>query len=306
MSNSKAPKNKSKSIYGIEQIAWRFSRNKIAVFFLILLIILVVASLFAPYISDILDIRANDVDLTNRFASPSFENLLGTDELGRDIFVRLLFGGRVSLSVGIVTAIFAAAIGGVVGLIAGFFGGKIDTILMRLTDGIIILPLLPFLIILSAIDWQKIGVNFNSDGFNLWQIVLIIAIFGWTTTARLVRAQVYVIKEQDYIRAAKAMGVSSPTIIFKHILPNVIAVIIVATTLSIGNIILLESVLSFLGLGIQPPTASWGNMLTNAQNMIWEQPLITLYPGFLIFITVMAFNVIGDALQDALNPKSVY
>ncbi len=292
--------NKSYSIYGISQIVRRFWGNKIAVFFLILLLIFIFTSVFAGTIGALLDIDPDEVNLMARYAPPSWENLLGTDALGRDIFLRLLFGGQISLTVGILTALLAAIIGGAIGTVSGFFGGKIDSFLMRITDGVIILPLLPFLIILSAIDWGKLGVNLTGG---ILPIIVIISLFGWTTVARLVRAQVYVIKEQDYIKAAKALGVSSMSIITRHILPNTVAIIIVATTLSVGNIILLESVLSFLGLGIQPPTASWGSMLTNAQEIIWEQPLIMLYPGLAIFITVMSFNIVGDALQDAINPK---
>lgn len=184
----------------------------------------------------------------------SASNPLGTDELGRDVMLRLLYGGRISLSTGLTAACVAATIGTVIGLCAGYFGGRLDALLMRLTDGVIALPLLPLLIVL----------------------------------------------------AAHGIGASHLHIMYNHILPNLISTIIVAVTLFIGNVILLESVLSFLGLGIQPPMPSWGNMLTNAQNLIWEAPMLAVYPGMLIFITVISFNFLADGLQDALDPRAEY
>lgn len=299
----------SGSLYGTRQVLRRFKRNRTALAALCVLAVLCLASMAAGPVEQLLGLNANDVDLMNRFMPPSAIHLLGTDALGRDIFLRLLYGGRVSLTVGLVTALLVAVIGTVVGLVAGFYGGRLDGFLMRLTDGVIILPLLPFLIILSSVDLAKLGIDparFDGAGLSVLHIVFVIAIFGWTTVARLVRAQVYVVKEQDYIRAARALGVTPLKILLRHVLPNVVAVMIVAVTLSVGNIILLESVLSFLGLGIQPPAASWGNMLTGAQELVWEHPFLTLYPGGMIFITVMAFNIVGDGLQDALNPKSLH
>lgn len=297
----------SGSLYGTRQVLRRFARNRFAVFALCVLAFLCLLALAAGSFEKMLGLNANDVDLMSRFLPPSSAHLLGTDALGRDMFLRLLHGGRISLSVGLVTALLVAVIGTVVGLLAGFYGGRLDAFLMRLTDGVIILPLLPFLIILSSIDLAKLGIDparFDGAGLSVLHIVFVIAIFGWTTVARLVRAQVYVVREQDYIRAARALGVAPLKILLRHVLPNVVAVMIVAVTLSVGNIILLESVLSFLGLGIQPPAASWGNMLTGAQELVWEHPFLTLYPGGMIFVTVMAFNIVGDGLQDALNPKS--
>lgn len=297
----------SGSLYGTRQVLRRFKRNRFAVFALCVLVFLCLLALAAGYCEKLLGLSANDVDLASRFLPPSAAHLLGTDALGRDMFLRLLHGGRISLTVGLVTALLVAVIGTIVGLLAGFYGGRLDSFLMRLTDGVIILPLLPFLIILSSIDLAKLGIDparFDGAGLSVLHIVFVIAIFGWTTVARLVRAQVYVVREQDYIRAARALGVAPLKILLRHVLPNVVAVMVVAVTLSVGNIILLESVLSFLGLGIQPPAASWGNMLTGAQELVWEHPFLTLYPGGMIFVTVMAFNIVGDGLQDALNPKS--
>jgi peptide/nickel transport system permease protein len=240
-----------------------------------------------------------------RNAGPSLAHPLGTDELGRDLMLRLLHGGRVSLGVGLAAAVIAAVIGTGIGLVAGYFGGRFDSLLMRLTDGVIALPLLPLLIVLAAIDLTKLGLPEASGGTaSLYRIVGLIALVGWTTTARLVRAATLSMKARDFVTAARALGAGNGRIMAVHLLPNVASPIIVATTLSIGNIVLLESVLSFLGLGIQPPMASWGNMLTNAQELIYSAPMLAVWPGLLIFITVMAFNFVGDGLQDALDPRS--
>ncbi|HLJ64082.1 MAG TPA: ABC transporter permease [Stellaceae bacterium] len=238
-------------------------------------------------------------DLHHRFAPPSLTHPLGTDELGRDELFRLLAGGRVSLLVGIMASLAAAGLGTLIGLIAGFRGGLVDTCLMRITDGVIALPLLPLLIVLAAIDLGKLGLPAElaqSEGMSLYRIIVLVALIGWTTVARLVRAATLSLKAQDFVRAAVALGVRQGRIQRVHILPNLASPIIVATSLSVGHVILLESVLSFLGLGIEPPLTSWGNMLTGAQELMSLDPALALYPGLLIFITVMACNFLGDAL----------
>lgn len=247
------------------------------------------------------------VDLFNRFAPSTVSHPLGTDELGRDVLVRLLQGGQVSLMVGLTAAVIAAIIGTFIGILAGYFGGWLDHLLMRITDGVIALPLLPLLIVLAAVDLSKLGLPdhiVHSESISLYRIIVIVALAGWTTSARLVRANTLAIRERPFVMAARAQGAGPLRIMVVHILPNLASPIIVATTLSIGNIILLESVLSFLGLGIQPPVPSWGNLLTNAQELIWQAPMLAFYPGVLIFMTVIAFNFIGDGLQDALDPRS--
>ncbi len=289
-------------------LAWRrFRRHPFALPSVVLIALFALASLCAPLIESALGVDANKVDLLVRLAPASADAWLGRDELGRDIFVRLLYGGQVSLLVGIVTALVAAVIGTCVGLFAGYRGGAIDAVLMRFTDSMIALPLLPLLIVLAALDLSKLGVPeaiAQSEHISLYRIVIIVALVGWTTSARLVRGAALSLRERDFVAATRAQGASGARIMFIHILPNLISPIVVATTLSAGKVILMESVLSFLGLGIQPPTSSWGNMLTNAQQLIYSAPELAIYPGLLIFLTVIAFNFLGDGLQDALDPKA--
>jgi peptide/nickel transport system permease protein len=285
----------------------RFLRHRLGVVSAGVLVVLVLACLAAPLAATLLGHDPNLVDLFGRFAPPGAGHPLGTDELGRDLLLRLLYGGQVSLFVGLVGAVASALLGTLIGLVAGYAGGRTDALLMRLTDAVIALPLLPLLIVLAAIDLTKLGLPpdlANAEGASLYRILLIVALAGWTTVARLVRGATLSVRERDYVRAAVALGARPVRIMAAHILPNVASPIIVATTLSVGNVILTESVLSFLGLGIQPPLPSWGNMLTNAQELIWQAPALAIYPGLLIFITVIAFNFIGDALQDAMDPRA--
>ncbi len=286
----------------------RFLRHRLAVISAGVLVVLALASLLAPMVEGWMGVDANAVDLFNRLQPASAAHPLGTDEAGRDVLVRLLYGGRVSLFVGMAAALTAALLGTSVGLISGYFGGRLDALFMRLTDGVIALPLLPLLIVLAALDLQKLGFSAEaaqSESANLYRIVAIVALVGWTTVARLVRATALSLRERPFVLAARAQGASAFRIMTVHILPNLASPIIVATTLSVGNVILLESVLSFLGLGIQPPLPSWGNLLTNAQELIWDAPALAVYPGMAIFITVIAFNFVGDGLQDALDPRAL-
>ena len=283
----------------------RFAKHHLAVGSGLTLIILCALVLSAPLFEIWIGSNVDTINLLNRFGQPSISHPLGTDELGRDVFIRLLYGGRVSLFVGLVAALSASFIGIIIGLTAGYNGGIYDKVLMRLTDGVISLPLLPLLIVLAAIDPAKLGFNTGNEGsMGLYRIVFIVAVVGWTTVGRLVRSSTLVLKHRPFVLAAHAQGASPIQIMTSHILPNLASPIIVSTTLSAGNVILLESVLSFLGLGIQPPMPSWGNLLTNAQELIWNAPSLAFYPGLLIFITVIALNFIGDGLQDALDPKA--
>jgi peptide/nickel transport system permease protein len=267
---------------------------------LLLLALIAIASFAGPPFAAALGADPQAVDLLDRLAGPSAAHPLGTDELGRDVLFRLLQGGRVSLSIGIAAAITAAALGTAIGLAAGYIGGWTDRVLMRATDALIALPLLPLLIVLAALDLGKLGLPSSiagSDELSLLRILALTVLVGWTTAARLVRGATLVVRERDFVRAARSLGASVPHILRLHILPNVMAPLIVATTLSVGDIILLESVLSFLGLGVQPPLASWGSMLSNAQELITTDPKLAIYPGLMIFLTVIACNLSGDALQ---------
>lgn len=288
--------------------AWnRLVRHRLALISLVFLLIMLVLSLAAPLIAGLRGIDATQTDLFRRLEAPSWEFWLGTDDLGRDVFQRLLDGGRVSLLVGVSGAVLSAVIGAVIGVLAGYLGGRLDALLMRLTDGVISLPLLPLLIVLAAVDPRKIGVPAEiaqSEMFSLYRIVVIVALTGWTTVARLVRAETLSLKARDFTRAARALGARPERIMMRHILPNAAGSLVVATTMSVGTLILFESTLSFLGLGIQPPAASWGNMLTGAQELLQAAPVLALWPGLLIFMTVIAFNFLGDGLQDALDPRS--
>lgn len=285
-------------------LAWgRFRRHRLGFCGAVFLLAMAAASWSASLLGSLLGVDAHAVDLFARFAPPSAEHWLGADELGRDLMLRLLHGGRVSLTVGLAAAAVAAVIGTCVGLAAGWRGGMLDTLLMRLVDGVIALPLLPLLIVLAAVDLTKLGLEEGGDA-SLYRIVAIVALVGWTGVARLVRAATLAARSRDYVRAARALGARPARILLRHVLPNAASPILVASTLSVGNIILFESVLSFLGLGIQPPMASWGAMLSNAQETIWQAPGLAVWPGVAILLTVIAFNFLGDALQDALDPRS--
>ena len=286
----------------------KFFNTPTAVISLSFLLLMILIILLGPIYEYLRAADSTRVDLFNRFSGPTGTYILGTDELGRDLMLRLLNGGEVSLSIGLIASIIAGSIGTVLGLTSGYFGGKIDSIIMRFADTIISLPLLPLLIVLTAIDLSKLGIPqtyIDMPFFSTFKIIIIISLVGWPTIARLVRASTLIVREDDFIQVALAQGYGPIRIMFKHVLPNVTSPIIVATTLGIGNIILFESVLSFLGLGIQPPVASWGNMLTGAQELIYEDPKLAIWPGTLIFLTVIAFNFLGDSLQRAFRTRSI-
>ena len=272
----------------------------------LLLAAIAIASFAGPPLAAALGIDSQAVELLDRLAEPSVSHPLGTDELGRDVLFRMLEGGRVSLSIGIAAAIAAAALGTAIGLAAGYLGGWTDRALMRATDALIALPLLPLLIVLAAIDLDKLGLParlIQSDDVSLVRILALTVLVGWTTSARLVRGATLITRNRDFVRAARSLGAGTPHILWLHILPNVLGPLIVAATLSVADVILLESVLSFLGLGIQPPLASWGSMLSNAQELIATAPMLAVYPGLMIFLTVIACNLFGDALQQRLDPR---
>jgi peptide/nickel transport system permease protein len=235
-------------------------------------------------------------------------HIFGTDELGRDVLMRLVYGTQVSMGVGVLVAIVSAFIGLLVGALAGYYGGTIDTILMRTTDALLSLPLLPVLVVIAAIDLQKVPFLSSITQFgneSIIKLVFILCLFSWMVVARLVRGSILSLREREFILAAKTLGATDSTIIIRHMFPNVIAPLLVSVTLGVGESILFEAALSFLGLGIQPPTPSWGNMLFNALELIYKAPFLAIIPGILILLVVVSFNFLGDGLQDAIDPKSV-
>ena len=273
----------------------------------LLLAALALAVTFGPPIGRGFGLDGEGIDLLHRLQPPGWGRPLGTDELGRDLFVRLLEGGRVSLAVGLLGALLAALAGTLIGLLAAFARGPLDGLLMRVADIVLALPLLPLLVILAAVDPLELGLDAelaSSAVLDIARIVVLVAAFGWPTTARLVRAGALAILAAEHVRAARALGATPLRVALRHVLPGLAAPITVATTLALGQVILGESVLSFLGLGIRPPTPSWGNMLTNAQETLWQAPLLALWPGLLILATVTACNLLGDALADAAAPRA--
>ena len=285
----------------------RFRHNKLAIISLVFLAALAIACAMAAPLEYLTGVDSNVTNLLRRFKPPSAEHWLGTDDLGRDVFLRLLYGGQVSIAVGVLATLLTSIIGVAVGVTAGYVGGRLDNLLMRLTDCIIALPLIPVLIVLGAVDLTKLGLSAtaaNSPLTVFLRIVIIIALVEWTTVARIARAGAITIRDADFVRAATVSGASGFYNVFVHVLPNIATPLIVAMTLSVGRIILFESTLSFLGFGIAPPTPTWGNMLTNAQQLIISAPLLAVYPGILIFATVMSVNFVGDGVRSAFDPRA--
>ncbi|WP_368655153.1 oligopeptide ABC transporter permease [Ornithinibacillus sp. 4-3] len=269
----------------------KFLKNKLAVIGAIIIILIIASAIIVPWITEY---NPDKQDLLNQLSPPSKEHLLGTDDLGRDVFSRLLYGSRVSLSVGFLAVAGMMIIGTVIGAIAGYFGGIFDSVLMRFVDVIISFPQIFLLITLIAVLQPSLNT-----------LIIVFALFSWTSTARLVRGEFLSLRNREFVLAARTMGIRTWKIIFSHILPNAMGPVIVSATLQIGYVILAESTLSYLGLGVQPPTPSWGNMLQSAQdyNIMLNAWWYPLFPGFMILITILSFNFVGDGLRDALDPK---
>lgn len=272
------------------QMVWRrFKRHRLAVASLVVLCLLYLMAVFAPFLATH-DYQAVAPEKKNQ--APSSEHWFGTDDVGRDIYSRILHGARISLSVGFVAAGFAVLVGTIVGSVAGYFGGVVDDVLMRVTEIFMAFP--TFFLLITVVSLLP---------RSIFNIMIVIGLTSWPGLARMVRAEFLSLREQDFSEAARAIGASNRRIIFRHILPNAMAPIIVSTTLRIGGAILTESGLSFLGLGVTEPFPSWGNILNRGRNFIRYAPWITIAPGFFIFITVLCFNFIGDGLRDALDPR---
>jgi peptide/nickel transport system permease protein len=284
----------------------RLRRHKLAIAGLIVLILMVSAAVFAgqlaPFDPNAIDeVHWQGTPLPPCFqdASQCFGHPLGTDDIGRDLLSRLLFGARISLMVGFFAVLMEVVIGSVLGAIAGYYGGWIDWAIMRVTDVFLSIPLLPLLLVLTAI----VAASSSKAALSFGVIVLIIGTLSWMGVARLVRASFLSLREREFAEAARAIGNNDARIIFRHLLPNAIAPIVVQATLDVAGVIVLESTLSFLGLGIQPPTASWGNMLSNAQANLATAWWAAVFPGLCILVTVLAINYMGDGLRDALDPN---
>jgi len=269
-----------------------FLRHRLAVAGLVVITILGLAAIFAPLVA------THDpytVDLLAARQGPSRDHWLGTDEVGRDVFSRLVYGARVSLSVGLVAVTIYTTIGVVLGAISGYFGGFVDGAIQRLTDTVMCFPTL--IIIIAAV---------SITGPSIWNVMLIIGLLTWTGTCRLVRGQFLSLREQAFVEAARSVGASDMRLIFRHVLPNSVAPVIVSATFGVAAAILTEAGLSFLGLGVQPPTASWGNLINLAQSatILQQMPWLWAPPGVLIAVAVLSINFIGDGLRDALDPRA--
>lgn len=270
-------------------IGKRFLRNRLSVIGAVIVFLLIIISLSAPLISPY---DPTTIDVHNVLSPPGKEHLLGTDELGRDLLSRIIWGSRVSLKVGFIAVGIAVSAGIIIGSIAGFYGGVIDNILMRFVDIMLAFP--TFFLILAVISILEQGI---------FTIMVVIGLTNWMDVARLVRAEFLSLKEKDFVAAARAIGASDKRIIFSHILPNALSPVFVAATFGIAGAILIESGLSFLGLGVQPPEPSWGNILTSGKDNIEVAWWLSLYPGLAILITVLSYNLVGEGLRDALDPR---
>jgi peptide/nickel transport system permease protein len=286
---------------GLLEMAWqRFRRDRLAMAGTAILAFLVVIALVAPILSrHVIGYTPEQVALGGVLKPPGYRaatdqavHWLGTDELGRDVLTRAIYGGRVSLYVSFLTVLISLTVGTVVGAVAGYYGGWVDIVLMRLVDIVLSIPGL-FLLILISVVFRP-GVT---------GLAFVIASLNWMGTSRLVRGEFLSLKARDFVDAATVVGARNRRIIFRHILPNATSPIIVSATLALGGVILTEAALSFLALGVQPPTPSWGNMLTNAQQYLYRAPYLIVIPGFFIFVTVLSGNLMGNGLRDALDPK---
>ncbi len=277
------------------QVWRRFRKNKAAVISAVILLILILVSVFAPVITSTTTGWGRDeIDIKYIQSEPSARHPLGTDSIGRDTWTRLLYGGRVSMGIAGAAVVGYMAIGIVVGALAGYFGGWVDNLLMRIADVVLSFPFIPFILTLSAIFRPGVEI-----------LVITIAIISWPEPARLVRGEFLSLRERDFIEAARATGAGPLRIMFKHLLPNAMAPLIVSATLNIAGIILLESALSYLGFGVKMPIPTWGNMLTEVNNIavLTRMPWLWVPPGLMIFLTVLSINFLGDGLRDALDPR---
>lgn len=275
----------------LRQMATRFMRHRLAVVGLIVLVTMALIVIIGPWVMPY-EYDEQDFTILGLPTAPSAAHWLGTDELGRDALTRLIYGGRVSLGVGLLGAIISTMVGTAIGSIAGFYRGFVDTVLMRFTDVMLSIPTLPLVLLLATL-------------FRPSPVLLIVIVGGliWMGTARLVRSQFLALREREYVEAARALGATGPRLILRHILPNALGPITVAATLAVGSSIMMESGLSFLGFGIMPPVPTWGNILNSASGWLSMAPWLAIPPGLCIFFTVLAVNFVGEGLRDAMEPR---
>jgi peptide/nickel transport system permease protein len=290
-----------------QQLIWRrFRKHKLAMWgiagFLVLLVFIIIGSIIVT------DDKANEVDLQARLSPPTQVHWMGTDSTGRDIFARMIHGGQISLIVGFLSVIFSVGLGALIGGVAAYYGGWVDIILMRFTEAMLSIPSLFLLIVLGKYlgkDVQTITVFGRSFSGSVGIVIVVIGATSWMYLARIVRANVLSLKEMDYISVSKSLGASDVRIFFRHLIPNTMGAIIVSSTLGLAGAILNEAYVSFLGLGVQPPTASWGNMLTSAQSFIQQGAWwMWVFPSLFIIVTILCINLAGDGLRDAFDPRS--
>lgn len=282
-------------------ISRRFARHRLAVLGLIVLGVLSLVTVVAPWV---VPYDPNALSASDRLQSPSSEHLLGTDAVGRDILSRVLYGGRISLVIGLSATAFSVILGTIVGALSGYFGGWIDNILMRVVDVFLSFPSLFILIVLATVI--QTNNHLRPYAGSIWPIAVVIGMLSWMALARIVRATFLSIRETDFVESARAVGAGNTRIMVRHILPGALGPIIVQATLLVAVTIITESGLSYLGLGVQPPTATWGTLLQDAQAHMQDLPLFAIAPGLMIFLTVMSINYVGDGLRDAFDPHSQY
>jgi len=283
--------------------AWRrFRRHRLAVLGLVVLVLMIVLVVIGPWVWKV---QINDIDFSSRLNPPSANHPFGTDDLGQDIFARMLYGGRISLSVGLSAMLMAMVVGVTIGAIAGISRGAVDAALMWVTDLFLSLPLLPLLLVLTYLFRDGLKTMFGPEVGVFILVVVVIGAFGWMSVARLVRAQFFSLREKEFVEAARALGASTTRQVIRHILPNALGPVIVAGTIDVAAAIIAESTLSFLGLGFPPDIPTWGRILFDAKDNLDVAPHWALIPGAAIFLTVLTINFIGDGLRDTLDPRKV-
>ena len=296
----------SETLSTIKEESWfvivgrRFIRHKLAVVGMVIILIFILTAIFANVLAPFDPYKQN---LAPSYSNPSGEHLLGTAELGRDVFSRLLYAARISMFVTVFVNFVAETIGVFVGAISGYFGKWVDAVIQRVVEFLLTLPTLPLLLFFSAMLRGMTIPGLPDEWSKAIIISLVLIAFGWLGSTRLVRGMVLSLREQEFVQAARALGASDWKIITNHMIPNSLAPVIVNLTLGLGGTIVLEAALSFLGFGITPPVPTWGNMLQNVQERMWQQPWLAFYPGLCIFLTSLSFNYIGDGLRDALDPR---